>query len=69
MLIADDHALVHERRFGPDGLFPGETALRVAARVPDAGSRTAIDCIPTPHATRSGPVAARSRPDRGPIAD
>jgi uncharacterized protein with NRDE domain len=30
-LIADDHALLIERRFGPDGVFIGETRLRTAA--------------------------------------
>ena len=30
VLIADDHALIHERRFGPEGVFQGETRLRTA---------------------------------------
>jgi len=30
VLIADDHALIHERRFGPDGVSLGETGLRIA---------------------------------------
>lgn len=30
VLIADDHALIHERRFGPEGIFLGETRLRMA---------------------------------------
>ena len=29
VLIADDHALIHERRFGPDGVVLGETRLRI----------------------------------------
>ncbi|TXI45418.1 MAG: NRDE family protein [Lysobacter sp.] len=30
VLIADDHARIVERRFGPEGVFEGETDLRVA---------------------------------------
>ncbi len=29
VLIADDHALIHERRYGPEGVLQGETRLRI----------------------------------------
>ncbi|MBP6749019.1 MAG: NRDE family protein [Xanthomonadaceae bacterium] len=35
-LIADDHARIVERRFGPEGVFLGETDLRVAIDISDA---------------------------------
>lgn len=36
-LIAEDHARIVERRFGPEGAFLGETDLRVAIGITDAG--------------------------------
>jgi uncharacterized protein with NRDE domain len=35
VLVADDHARIVERRFGPDGASLGETDLRVAVAAPD----------------------------------
>lgn len=31
VLMAEDHALIHERRFGPDGVFEDETRLEIRA--------------------------------------
>jgi uncharacterized protein with NRDE domain len=34
LLIGDDHALIVERRFGPEGAFLGETRMRIAISAP-----------------------------------